>query len=104
MDLAWWQLNKETRDGDVLEKIVVYQRANKEVMTISSGKVSLYSSTLALCLIFGFPLQVAIICNHQRTVSKTHSAQMSRLEEKISELQVMIISVTFAEILGAHYL
>lgn len=36
-----------------------------------------------------FWLQVAIICNHQRTVSKSHSQQMSRLTEKISELQVM---------------
>ncbi|KAF7825025.1 DNA topoisomerase 1 alpha-like [Senna tora] len=53
-------LNKETKDGDVAEKIVVYQIANK---------------------------QVAIICNHQRSVSKSHSAQMSRLTEKIDELQ-----------------
>ncbi|KAE8100764.1 hypothetical protein FH972_018627 [Carpinus fangiana] len=53
-------LNRETKDGDVAEKIVVYQHANKEV---------------------------AIICNHQRTVSKSHSQQMSRLTEKISELQ-----------------
>jgi hypothetical protein len=36
-----------------------------------------------------FWLQVAIICNHQRSVSKSHSQQMSRLTEKISELQVM---------------
>jgi hypothetical protein len=27
-------LSKETRDGDVPEKVVVYQQANKEVMTI----------------------------------------------------------------------
>ncbi|XP_054815483.1 DNA topoisomerase 1 alpha-like isoform X2 [Prosopis cineraria] len=53
-------LNKDTKDGDVLEKIGVYQVANK---------------------------QVAIICNHQRSVSKSHSAQMSRLTEKIDELQ-----------------
>ncbi|KAF3444184.1 hypothetical protein FNV43_RR13874 [Rhamnella rubrinervis] len=53
-------LNRGTKDGDVAEKIVVYQHANKEV---------------------------AIICNHQRTISKTHSAQMTRLMEKISELQ-----------------
>ena len=38
-----------------------------------------------------FWLQVAIICNHQRSVSKSHSQQMSRLNEKISELQVMTI-------------
>ncbi|KAK8644004.1 hypothetical protein V6N13_013280 [Hibiscus sabdariffa] len=53
-------LNKETKDGDVAEKVVIYQRANKEV---------------------------AIICNHQRTISKSHSAQMSRLTEKITELK-----------------
>ncbi|XP_051148681.1 DNA topoisomerase 1 alpha-like isoform X2 [Andrographis paniculata] len=53
-------LNKETKGGDVAEKIVVYQHANK---------------------------QVAIICNHQRTVSKSHDAQMSRLNEKIEELK-----------------
>ncbi|GKV43780.1 hypothetical protein SLEP1_g58424 [Rubroshorea leprosula] len=51
---------KETKDGDVAEKIVVYQHANKEV---------------------------AIICNHQRSISKSHSAQMSRLTEKIEELK-----------------
>ncbi|XP_051131642.1 DNA topoisomerase 1 alpha-like [Andrographis paniculata] len=53
-------LSRETKGGDVAEKVVVYQHANKEV---------------------------AIICNHQRTVSKSHSAQMSRLNEKIEELK-----------------
>ncbi|XP_073223340.1 DNA topoisomerase 1 alpha-like [Cicer arietinum] len=56
-------LNKETKDGDVAEKVVVYQHANK---------------------------QVAIICNHQRSVSKSHSAQMSKLTEKIDELQAVM--------------
>nr|KYP42068.1 DNA topoisomerase 1 [Cajanus cajan] len=56
-------LNKETKDGDVGEKIVVYQHANK---------------------------QVAIICNHQRSVSKSHGAQMSKLNEKIDELQAVL--------------
>ncbi|KAL5129661.1 DNA topoisomerase 1 beta [Glycine soja] len=56
-------LNKETKDGDVGEKIVVYQHANK---------------------------QVAIICNHQRSVSKSHTAQMSKLTEKIDELQAVL--------------
>ncbi|XP_061353179.1 DNA topoisomerase 1 alpha-like [Gastrolobium bilobum] len=56
-------LNKDTKDGDVGEKIVVYQHANK---------------------------QVAIICNHQRSVSKSHSAQMSKLNEKIDELQAVL--------------
>ncbi|XP_034227264.1 DNA topoisomerase 1 alpha-like isoform X2 [Prunus dulcis] len=56
-------LNKETKEGDLSEKVVVYQHANKEV---------------------------AIICNHQRTISKTHSAQMSRLLEKIGNLQSIL--------------
>ncbi|KAG4992367.1 hypothetical protein JHK82_025881 [Glycine max] len=56
-------LNKETKDGEVGEKIVVYQHANK---------------------------QVAIICNHQRSVSKSHTAQMSKLTEKIDELQAVL--------------
>ncbi|XP_072969497.1 DNA topoisomerase 1 alpha-like [Typha angustifolia] len=53
-------LNKETKEGTLPEKIAVYQRANKEV---------------------------AIICNHQRSVSKSHESQMSRLNEKIDELK-----------------
>ncbi|KAK2973842.1 hypothetical protein RJ640_011770 [Escallonia rubra] len=53
-------LSKKTNGGDVAEKVVVYQHANKEV---------------------------AIICNHQRTVSKSHSAQMLRLNDKIDELK-----------------
>ncbi|KAF8410808.1 hypothetical protein HHK36_003345 [Tetracentron sinense] len=56
-------LNRETKDGDVAEKVVVYQHANKEV---------------------------AIICNHQRSVSKSHSAQMSRLNEKMDELKAAL--------------
>ncbi|KAG6499093.1 hypothetical protein ZIOFF_038849 [Zingiber officinale] len=52
-------LNKETKDGSVPEKITVYQHANKEV---------------------------AIICNHQRSVSKSHENQMSKLNEKINDL------------------
>ncbi|XP_019448659.1 PREDICTED: DNA topoisomerase 1 alpha-like [Lupinus angustifolius] len=56
-------LNKGTKGGDVGEKIVVYQSANK---------------------------QVAIICNHQRSVSKSHSTQMSRLTEKIDELKAVL--------------
>ncbi|XP_057965522.1 DNA topoisomerase 1 beta-like [Malania oleifera] len=56
-------LHRETKEGIVAEKIVVYQQANK---------------------------QVAIICNHQRTISKSHSAQMSKLTEKIDELKGII--------------
>ncbi|RCV29997.1 hypothetical protein SEVIR_6G056600v4 [Setaria viridis] len=53
-------LHKETEDGTLLEKIAVYQRANKEV---------------------------AIICNHQRSVSKSHESQMTRLNERIDDLK-----------------
>ncbi|GMH08897.1 hypothetical protein Nepgr_010737 [Nepenthes gracilis] len=53
-------LSKETSEGDVPQKVLIYQQANKEV---------------------------AIICNHQRTVSKSHNAQMERLTEKINELK-----------------
>ncbi|KAG7541356.1 DNA topoisomerase I eukaryotic-type [Arabidopsis thaliana x Arabidopsis arenosa] len=53
-------LRQETREGDVNQKVVVYQQANKEV---------------------------AIICNHQRTVSKSHGAQIQRLAGKIEELK-----------------
>ncbi|KAI4388208.1 hypothetical protein MLD38_000560 [Melastoma candidum] len=53
-------LSRDTKDGEAAEKVVVYQRANKEV---------------------------AIICNHQRSISKSHEAQMTRLTEKINELK-----------------
>lgn len=56
-------LHRETEDGTLLEKIAVYQRANKEV---------------------------AIICNHQRSVSKSHDAQMTRMNEKIDELKAQV--------------
>lgn len=45
-------------------------------------------------MIFVSCVQVAIICNHQRTISKSHGAQMSRLTEKIEELKVINISNT----------
>ncbi|XP_037489657.1 DNA topoisomerase 1 beta-like [Triticum dicoccoides] len=53
-------LNKETEVGSLIEKINVYSRANK---------------------------QVAIICNHQRAVPKSHDSQMTKLNEKIDELK-----------------
>jgi hypothetical protein len=40
---------------------------------------------------FGLPFsynQVAIICNHQRSVSKSHESQIMRMNEKIDELKV----------------
>ncbi|KAI3795708.1 hypothetical protein L1987_38365 [Smallanthus sonchifolius] len=56
-------LNKGMKGGNVAENVVVYNQANKEV---------------------------AIICNHQRSVSKSHSAQMMRLNGKIEELKGVI--------------
>ncbi|XP_047070335.1 DNA topoisomerase 1 beta-like [Lolium rigidum] len=53
-------LNKETKGGTLLEKYNVYQRANKEV---------------------------AIICNHQRAVPKSHDSQITKLNEKIDQLK-----------------
>ncbi|CAA7025341.1 unnamed protein product [Microthlaspi erraticum] len=53
-------LRQETKDGDVSQKLAVYNQANKEV---------------------------AIICNHQRTVSKSHGAQVQRLAGKLDELR-----------------
>ena len=47
-------------EGTVADKVLAYNRANR---------------------------QVAILCNHQRTVSKGHAAQMERIEEKILTLK-----------------
>ncbi|RYR08511.1 hypothetical protein Ahy_B05g076242 [Arachis hypogaea] len=66
-------LNKETKEGDVVEKILVYQHANK---------------------------QVAIICNHQRSVSKSHSSQIEKLTNKIGELQVIVGEIKHSQ--AAH--
>ncbi|XP_002978794.2 DNA topoisomerase 1 beta [Selaginella moellendorffii] len=53
----------EHTDGSIVpEKIGDYQRANKEV---------------------------AVLCNHQRTVSKSHGAQMEKLEGKMAELKAL---------------
>jgi hypothetical protein len=32
--------------------------------------------------------QVAVICNHQRAVSKSHDSQMTKLSKDIDELKV----------------
>jgi DNA topoisomerase-1 len=50
------ELKKTPKDGTVAEKILAYNRANR---------------------------QVAVLCNHQRAVPKTHSAQMGRIHDKI---------------------
>lgn len=57
------QLSKLTQGGELAEKVAVYNVANKEV---------------------------AIICNHQRSVSKSHSVQISKLNEKIDELKALV--------------
>ncbi|RZC94327.1 hypothetical protein C5167_031287, partial [Papaver somniferum] len=57
------QLHKNTKDGDVGVKVVVYNLANKEV---------------------------AIICNHQRTESKSHTAQVGKFQGNIQKLKIDI--------------
>lgn len=47
--------------------------------------------------------QVAIICNHQRTISKSHSAQMSRLTEKIEELKVITLTWKFSMLVSLTF-
>ena len=54
------ELKQTPSDGTVAEKILAYNRANR---------------------------QVAILCNHQRTVSKAHGAQMEKLAEKILSMK-----------------
>jgi DNA topoisomerase-1 len=51
------QLAFTPKDGTVQEKIAAYNKANKDV---------------------------AILCNHQKTVSKTHAASMEKLGDKVS--------------------
>ncbi|RKO89509.1 hypothetical protein BDK51DRAFT_12332, partial [Blyttiomyces helicus] len=54
------ELAKTPVNGTVAEKMLAYQRANR---------------------------QVAVLCNHQRTVSKGHSAQIGKIQEKIMGLK-----------------
>ncbi|KAL3690883.1 hypothetical protein R1sor_004534 [Riccia sorocarpa] len=56
-------LLQDTVGSNVIEKSADYQRANKEV---------------------------AILCNHQRTVSKSHSSQMEKLEAKMAEAKQLL--------------
>lgn len=75
------------------EKIAIYQHANKEVIGVSTFLAAVlppWVLILALMLyLSSLFLQVAIICNHQRSVSKSHSAQMERLATKINEAKVL---------------
>ncbi|KAJ1676636.1 DNA topoisomerase 1, partial [Spiromyces aspiralis] len=54
------ELKKTPTDGTVAEKILAYNRANREV---------------------------AVLCNHQRTVSKAHEGQMGRINDRILEIK-----------------
>jgi DNA topoisomerase-1 len=50
------ELKKTPANGTVAEKILAYNRANREV---------------------------AVLCNHQRAVPKSHGTQMERLGDKV---------------------
>ncbi|QSL64191.1 hypothetical protein MERGE_000346 [Pneumocystis wakefieldiae] len=54
------QLKNTPKDASISDKVLAYNRANR---------------------------MVAILCNHQRTVSKAHDAQMERIEDKILALK-----------------
>ncbi|KAJ3173112.1 DNA topoisomerase 1 [Geranomyces variabilis] len=54
------ELKKTPKDGTVAEKILAYQRANREV---------------------------AVLCNHQKAVSKNHSALIQRIIDKVRALK-----------------
>ncbi|KAI9334492.1 hypothetical protein DFJ73DRAFT_36747 [Zopfochytrium polystomum] len=54
------ELKRTPENATIQEKILAYNRANR---------------------------QVAILCNHQRTVSKGHSAQMGKIQDKVLGLQ-----------------
>jgi hypothetical protein len=86
--LLSFQLHKETEDGTLLEKIAVYQRANKEVWSVTKKKRKYLYHHFSWRWTAISQTQVAIICNHQRSVSKSHESQMTRLNEKIDDLKV----------------
>ncbi|KAJ1921364.1 DNA topoisomerase 1 [Mycoemilia scoparia] len=54
------QLENTPKDGTVAEKVLAYNRANRDV---------------------------AILCNHQRSVSKAHETQMEKMQDKILEVK-----------------
>lgn len=54
------ELAKTPADGDVAEKVLAYNRANREV---------------------------AILCNHQKSVSKTHGQSMENMRRKVSHIK-----------------
>ena len=54
------ELKKTPKEGTINEKVLAYNRANR---------------------------QVAILCNHQRTVTKSHATMMETLKGKIDVLK-----------------
>jgi DNA topoisomerase I len=54
------ELKKTPKDGTIAEKILAYNRANREV---------------------------AVLCNHQRAVPKTHGQQMEKMGDKILSIK-----------------
>ncbi|KAK8589142.1 hypothetical protein V6N13_088011 [Hibiscus sabdariffa] len=78
-----FQTGKSSSD-DLFDKLDI-SKLNahlKELMPGLTAKVfRTYNASITL------DEMVAIICNHQRSISKSHSAQMSRLTEKITELK-----------------
>jgi DNA topoisomerase-1 len=54
------ELKKTPENGTLAEKMLAYNRANR---------------------------QVAILCNHQRAVSKSHGTQMEKLSDKVRQTQ-----------------
>lgn len=67
------QLKQTDSTASVADKVLAYNRANREV---------------------------AILCNHQRTISKTHDSAMEKIEDKVKEqkyqkmrLQRMLVSL-----------
>ncbi|KAI3789113.1 hypothetical protein L2E82_01901 [Cichorium intybus] len=74
-------LNRDTKGGgNIAENVFVYNQPNKEV---------------------------AIICNYQRSVSKSHNAQMMKLDEKIQELKDVVqelVTNNYSNIIGFRIL
>lgn len=73
------ELEKTPTEGDVAEKILAYNRANR---------------------------QVAILCNHQKSVSKTHGQSMDNMRRKVQHIkyQRFLVKKDFKEIMNSKEL
>jgi DNA topoisomerase-1 len=60
------QLKNTPKDASVADKILAYNRANR---------------------------LVAVLCNHQRSVSKGHSAAMEKMSDKVSFILTLLSSI-----------